>query len=733
VVDELLRGVQLLHRIQPPLRASELDRFREAFLKRYGDREVPLMEALDEESGIGFARSTSPSAEAAPLLEGIVFPRPPGPEPRPDPRESILVQRFAEASWRRDREIRLSEKDIADLEQAKGGQAPPLPDAFSVGVTLAAASDEALAQGDYRMRLEHVVGPSGAVFLGRFCHTDPELRAYVESHLRAEEALRPAAVFAEIVHLPEGRLGNVLFRPVLRGYEIPFLGRSGAPSDRQLPVTDLRLSVRSGRLLLRSLKLQREVVPRLTSALNTNLPTSQGAHRFLAALQTDGVSGLGGWPWGPLATAPFLPRVTVGRFVLSLATWRLDEGQLQALRSEDPAQLFASVLKLREELELPRHLSLVDGDNVLPLDLDNVLSVEVFARIIRRRRSVTLSEQFPPEGELLAQGPEGRFVHELIVPFVRRPEVASALCPVRPPAAAGTAEMAGRRCFPPGSEWLYAKLYTGTGTADQVLASVVTDVVDRALQSGAARGWFFIRYADPGWHLRLRIAGEPRRLWAEVLPALRDAVGPMLQDGRVSEFLIGTYEREVERYGGFQAIEVAEEVFRVDSEAVLAIVGALAGDEGLDARWRLTLLGVDRLLQDFGFDLEARADLTGQMRRSAAEKLGMGDPFWHQTGARFRNERRSLESLLEGRECPELLVESVTALTARSERLSPLVENLRSVDAAGHLVVSLPIIAMSYVHMHTNRMLQSAGPAQEAVIYDLLYRLYQGQLARRRG
>ena len=39
-------------------------------------------------------------------------------------------------------------------------------------------------------------------------------------------------------------MGNVLYRPVLREYEIPYLGRFGAPPEQQLPLSDLLVGVR---------------------------------------------------------------------------------------------------------------------------------------------------------------------------------------------------------------------------------------------------------------------------------------------------------------------------------------------------------------------------------------------------------------------------------------------------------------------------------------------------------
>jgi hypothetical protein len=156
---------------------------------------------------------------------------------------------------------------------------------------------------------------------------------------------------------------------------------------------------------------------------------------------------------------------------------------------------------------------LADGDNELPVDLDNVLSVETFVELVKDREQASLVE-LPGPGQLYARGPEGRFVHELVIPFVRVPEAAG---PARD-GAAGTREPSPRlrpgrapcRRFPPGSAWLYAKLYTGPATADQVLQEVVRPVTAAALTAGAADRWFFIRYGDPDWHLRWPRPATPR-------------------------------------------------------------------------------------------------------------------------------------------------------------------------------------------------------------------------------
>jgi lantibiotic biosynthesis protein len=723
VVSEITRGVRILHQLAPPQAPDGLARFREAFFERYQTREIPLVEALDEEIGIGFERSDSPLAEAAPLLAGLPF-RAGDREAMPwTGRDGLLLGKLAHALAEGAGEIVL---EASDLEALAPQQHRPLPDAFYVVATVAAESDHAIAQGAFRVLLQGLDGPPGALMLGRFCHADQTLHEFVRAHLQAEEARRPEQVFAEIVHLPDGRTGNILCRPVLREYEIPYLGRSGAPADRQLPVTDLLVSVRNDRIVLRSRHLGCEVVPRLTTAHDEDW-RNLGVYRFLCALQRQDVVSELTWDWGPLREAPFLPRVVSGRLVLSRARWNLTEAELRALGQTGTADQFAAVQTWRAERRLPRYVALVDRDHQLVIDLDNVLSVAALAHQLRGRRQAVLVEMFPDPDALCVTGPEGRFVHELVVPFVQaappRPEPDSAAPQV-------TSSLVRRR-FPPGSEWLYAKLYTGTGTADQLLNHVVGPLVRSWLASGAADGWFFIRYADPDWHLRLRLHGEPGRLHAEVLAGLEAAAAPLLEAGQLWRMQLDTYEREVERYGGDRGIELAEQLFAADSEAVLTILGSLSGDAGLDLRWPLAMAGIDLLFEDLGLTLEEKRSVARRARENFGREFGIDGNFRGRVSQRYRAERARLEALLDpGQAPPAPLAAGLEALWSRSLQLAPVTAELRQLSQAGRLSATLADIARSVAHMHVNRLLRSAHRAQELVLYELLDRAYSSQAGR---
>jgi thiopeptide-type bacteriocin biosynthesis protein len=738
VLEELARGVGILHRIAPPWRDTALEDFCKAFRERYGDsREVPLLAALDEESGVGFERSGQAGAEASPLLSGLgFFPRGERPTVGWARREAMMLRLLADTLANGRYEMALGDRDLEALETP---ERPPLPDAFHLMASVAASSPEALEQGAFRLLLDYTSGPSGARLLGRFCHAEEAIRAGVEAHLAAEEALAPHALFAEIVHLPEGRMGNILARPVLRGHEIPFLGRSGAPRERQIPADDLLVTVIGERVRLRSRRLGREVVPRLTNAHNTRR-TSLGLYRFLAALQAQGRMGAAAWSWGTLETAPFLPRVVTGRLVLARARWRLLGPEIRPLAAATGAARYRLAQEWRRERRMPRFVVLADGDNELLLDFSNPLALDAVVELIKNREEIMLLELFPGPDELCAEGPEGRFCHELVVPFVRRPaaplpaEARGAEAPAAAPAPVEDRHARPRtpveRIFPPGSEWLYAKIYTGTATADQVLRDELAPLAAEALAAGAARSWFFVRYGDPAWHLRVRFRGEPGALRDGVLPALQGLFARLLDAGTAWKLQLDTYEREVERYGGDEGVAPSEELFFHDTEAVVAMLDSCTGDAGADLRWRLILLGMDRLLDDFGLDLEARLSLAERSRDGFGVRYRY-DALRDRLADRLRQERPwLLRVLADPGAAPEELRSGLAALDRRSSASAGIVAELRERARRGRLRAPLATIVPSYVHMFVNRLSRSAGPEHELVLYDFLVQIYRSQVAR---
>jgi thiopeptide-type bacteriocin biosynthesis protein len=451
-------------------------------------------------------------------------------------------------------------------------------------------------------------------------------------------------------------------------------------------------------------------------------------YRFLCSLAGQDGRGVG-WSWGPLASAPFLPRVRLGRVVLERAAWNLSEPELEPIteavraakktRSRDG--VVAAVAALRAARRLPRTFAIAVSDNELPIDLDNPMLAAVFADELAGQRSVRLVEMFPALDRLPVHGPEGRFASEAILTFTRT----GAGAPRRPALPAVTA----RKQFVPGGEWLYAKIYCGESTTDRVLREAISPVV-RDVHGGE---WFFIRYHDPTPHLRVRFRGEPAQLVSGVLPALERTLAPLLARGIAHKLVLDSYEREIERYGGDRGIELVEQIFWRDSEAVLAIVELLEGDAGADARWRLALRGIDSLLDAIGLTIAQRTKVVGDGRDMLGREMNVDTRLWGRIGDRFAKERASLELMVArdpARDAGHDLEPGFELLARRDEHVRGIATELGRRDAAGELVPPLADFAWSLAHMHANRMLHASQRAQELVLYDFLRRLYAARRAR---
>ena len=518
-----------------------------------------------------------------------------------------------------------------------------LPDAFGVMGTLVARSAEAVDAGDFRFVLEHVHGPSGAKLLGRFCHGEPELEARVREHLRAEEALRPEALFAEMVHLPQERMGNVICRPMLRRHELIFLGQSGASAEQQIGVEDLWLSLEGGRLVLRSRRLGREVIPRLSNA-HAFRQLGLGVYRLPRPVAEPGAAGPE-FPLGParLGELP-APRARVDA---RCCRWRLDiEARAAARRGASPggSERSSPSSATAHEARLPRWVCCATGTTCCPWTWTTRVSGHAPARA-QGQAVAFLQELYPGPGELCVESGEGTTCTSWCCPSCAPARAGPAAAPAAPPARAP-----GPRRFPPGSEWLYLKLYTGLATADRLLRDVPCPTpCGGSPRRGPWTAGSSCATATPSTTCGCASTGSRPGWRRKHGPRCGTPSRALLADGSVWRLQLDTYEPEVERYGGPLGVELRRgAVLRRQRRGARAAAG-LPGRREAPTRWRMTLKGMDLLLEDLGLIPEEKRAAALALREAFGREFAMDASFessWERASAPSGT---GLEALLAAR------------------------------------------------------------------------------------
>jgi thiopeptide-type bacteriocin biosynthesis protein len=700
-LTELRHSIDLLATITPsPSRL--LQSFKEEFERRYATRSVPVLEALDPDFGIRLP-SDGGAVEAATVLAGDVG------------RRRLLLGLIERGRSAPEAAVELTDTDIAGLTPKRPNV---LPASFGMVTSLIGVSAAAVAAGSFRIVEPTLFGPPGTRLLGRLCRGDSELERLVREHLRRESTLIPDVILAELSVAPETEGGlNINQRPLLREWEIEYGGASGAPAHRRLEPADLMVSVEDDEVVLRSARLKRRVVPVLTTATNP-LWISLPAARFLLSLAHQGITASLGWSWEELADAPALPRVTHGRTILALRRWNVPAAELAEVRPGTDAAGFQRLQRWRLHRGLPRLVSFDHPESRVLVDFGNVLSIDAFLASIRAFDLVPLVEALAGEASPV-HGPDGHYAHELIVPFTQARHAA----PRARPRRARQPVSERRRRFEPGSEWLYANLYGPEGAADRVLVDHVGPLARRLRDGGLVDRWFFIRYADPGQHVRVRYHGRPSDLLADVLPAVNEAMAPALADGLLYRISIDTYEREIERYGGLAGVELMERAAEADSDAVVAILGHRPSAV---ERRHLAVASIAGLYADAGLPLETKhACCVGLRTNWMPHGIPLGTLF----GAQERSEREQLAqtvaALGRGDANPP-----IHALRARSESLVRILHQLRTLDEEEILERPLADVMCSLAHMAVNRLLKRGDSVEEARVHHALARIYEAEIAR---
>lgn len=608
-----------------------------------------------------------------------------------------------------------SPRDAIDLAKFHGWQPPNegLPGVFALtsirGTAVGAPLD---------IYLKSLSGFNGCELLTRYAGHAGAL-AHLLEELASQLPVESDLIYAEVPFCPSLGLRDVRTRPQLWSHFISLTGNEGAFGGTEIPASDLQV-IRDGECLrLFSLTLGRQVAPQFSTAHDYLHEGNPALYRTLGILANRLIFGFK-WP-REFKTAARLPRVHLNGIWLAPETWRLSADSIKRIQNAPWSRKTNELYDILDGLGVPTEFEIGARDQLLrcsKLSKDSMMA----ACSVARGPELRVQESFGAgHGGPISDTASGdTWLAECIFPM-------SAVKLADRPSTAPFKILAAKRGLDLSSDaerWRYFRFYQSVNDSTALLSSLVRRLELLRSQFHVSR-WFFVRYRDPLYHLRVRVLPSSDESASMVTRELEALAHDAVRRGTVWRWSSDIYEPEFLRYGGRTSYAPCERIFEIDSYFSVKTNQIISGDPAGSSRGvRLyTMACSARTIFGAMFGGEA-IDILRAVKEGYLDSTEIRSSWPKAAGELWETEFLSGRLLMDTCDEPNAL-QRVTEAASRFELLArdafqELAESLRR-DDAGSVVVRE--ITGSLYHMSCNRFLPMWNRRDEFIGLEIASRV----------
>jgi thiopeptide-type bacteriocin biosynthesis protein len=284
-----------------------------------------------------------------------------------------------------------------------------------------------------------------------------------------------------------------------------------------------------------------------------------------------------------------------------------------------------------------------------------------------------------------------------------------------------------QRTYLPGSSWFYFKIYTGVVISDRIISNEISRFIHQLKKEALITKWFFIRYVDPDFHLRVRVYIKDESCIGTVILTFYKIMKRLEARNLIWKVQIDTYQRELERYNE-KLIEDTESFFYVDSEYTVKIIQKIL-THNEDYRWMIAFKMIDSLLSDLLLTMEQKLSLMERQSISFKKEFGFDEFNAKQFNTKYRDCMKTINDVIKEKEdLDQPLKRMIVDIRKRSVDLKPVF--LTIMRKSKKYGIDYLTIASSYIHMMLNRLFYEKARVHELIIYEFLRRYYASEIAR---
>lgn len=278
-----------------------------------------------------------------------------------------------------------------------------------------------------------------------------------------------------------------------------------------------------------------------------------------------------------------------------------------------------------------------------------------------------------------------------------------------------------KRDFILGDEWFYFKVYTGVKTADSLLIDYFVPIINIWKKNNYIDKWFFIRYYDPEFHLRIRVHLTDQKNILPIIQDLRSISKTLMGQNLIWKFQTDTYSRELERYGT-ERIEDIESIFYHDSEMIVKILDYSENAKVNHIQWLAGLYSLDSLLNIFNIPIERKKILMERYVSGFSKEMNYDTNLKRQLSLKYRKNKNEINSFLSKKTDHKL----ISFITKRDQKIEQSIAKIIKQESN---IENLDELIFSISHMSFNRLYRTKSRENEFVSYHLLLYYYESKVA----
>lgn len=699
----------MLTRLATPFskQSTYLEEYKNKFIEKYGvDREIPLMEMLDTSSGIGapvsYQQPQNDFYENVKLNDQYTAPL-----------KNFFLLKYWEAVKNK-HEIQLNDQQLQDyLDQDVDHQEVPV--SLELNFIVRQHDDTPV------LHLGPNVGSilAGKTF-GRFSHLSSQITDTLETLHQHELRIRDDnSTLCELSFVPNQiRSGNVTRNASYRNKEMSLFTNSSKSDSESVRLEDIRIGIDQNTFYARDHKSGDIIVFESNNMLNPLM--SSNAIRFLQEINEHGKRQWNKFVWVDLyQDFKYVPEIKYNDIILSSEQWYITQRDLEMTDKTDGKTFVEQFSRFQQKYDIPQQFYIANSDHRLFIDTHNQQTMDILFSEIKKIQGHALHLVAVEKDEnLFKDQHEQSYVAEIVVPLVKiEPELTRTI----PNRDLQTIDL-HQRIKIPFDDWLFIKLYGKQSREEELIAFEMERFFTELNQNYDVKH-FFMRYMDPKPHIRLRINSQTQQL-LEMFPIILSWLQQLQQRDIVSDFVIGSYDREIERYGGVDLMPAAEYIFCMDSIVVEQLIGAVRTKQ-LDIDIELiAMISIITYLEQVGLNFENQLSLIQRNTdhtRYRQEFKENKDKY-----LQMCNTDRNWEALRQtdsGQRLLEILEQRKAAVT----------QYIQLMQQQPVVTSGLEEIISSIIHLHCNRLLGTDRELEYKIMNLVAHTLYAQRYQKTEG